>query len=417
VVVLAIAAGTATLIWQKELPPISPPAADSFERGLVKHGEALAQLGGCVACHTAPNGKALTGGRKLQTPFGMVISNNLTPEPWSGLGGWSLAAFVRAMREGVSRDGHFLYPAFPYDYFTNASDTDLAALYAYLMSRPPIVAQAPVDRLDWPFAHRQLLAAWNLFFLRKGPKDDGGPDRGRALAEGLAHCGACHTPRNRWGAARSDRAYDGAWVDDWYAPALNARSPAARPWTEEDLFTYLRTGLSAVHAAAAGPMAEVTRALAAAPEADVRAIAGYFARLMAAAPATDKKAPAVVDRRNEADQAHPEGAALFGGACSSCHEAGAPMLLQGRPSLAVSTALRIDAPHNALHVIAHGLAAPAGHAGPDMPAFHADFTDRQLAEIAQYLRARYTLLPPWPNPEQAAEHVRQGADEQRVEAP
>jgi mono/diheme cytochrome c family protein len=406
IVVLAIVAGAAALMWQDELAPISAPPAKGFERGLVKHGEQLAYLGGCAGCHTAPDGKPLAGGRAVPTPFGMILTTNITPDPSTGIGAWPRAAFVRAMREGVARDGHFLYPAFPYDHFTHASDDDLDALYAFLMSRPAIAALAPINRLDWPFMHRELLAGWNLLYLRKGPIDDGG-NRGRALADGLAHCGSCHTPRNGLGAEANVRAYDGAWVDGWYAPPLNAHSPAAEPWTAEELFAYLRTGRGKRHTAAAGPMGDVTRALGEAPEADVRALADYFAGLMADAPASRNKA-SPIDRRDAADRSHQEGAALFAGACSSCHEAGAPMMQQGRPSLAMSTALREDAPHDTLHVILRGLAPPAGQAGPAMPAFGAEFTDHQLAEIALYIRARYTDLPPWLNAEPAVSEVRKG---------
>ncbi len=368
-------------------------------------GEGLARIGGCVTCHTAQGGSPLAGGRPLETPFGTIFATNITPDPQTGIGRWSRDAFVRAMREGVARDGAHLYPAFPYDHFRRATDPDLDALYAFLMSRPAVSSHVPANRLIWPLDYRPIMAAWNFLYLPDIRTDDA--DRGRYLAEGLAHCGACHTPRGRFGAEQMNRAYDGGWSEGWYAPALNAHSPAKRPWTAEELFAYLRTGFSATHAAAAGPMAEVTHQLATAPEADVRAIADYFAGLMANAPNAQAHG-AALDKRSIADQTHPEGATLFAGACATCHDAGAPMMQQGRPPLAWGTPLQEDTPHDTLHVIVSGLAPVAGRAGPTMPAFGADFTDHQLVEIAAYLRARFTDLAPWRNVEQAATEVRRG---------
>jgi nicotinate dehydrogenase subunit B len=405
-ILLLVCAGAASLVFRPALPAISPPAADSFDRGLVKQGEGLARIGNCTGCHTADGGRSFAGGLPLKTPFGTIYSTNITPARETGIGAWSREAFVRAMREGVARDGSHLYPAFPYDHFTKASDHELEALYAFLMTRTPVEQPAPANQLVWPLDHRFLVAGWNVLFLRAGPASES-EDRGRALAEGLAHCGGCHTPRNRLGAEDKDHAYDGAWTDGWYAPPLNARSPAAQPWTADELFAYLKSGLSKTHAAAAGPMGGVTRQLAQAPEADLRDIAGYFAGLMKDAPGA-RMPLAPIDKRDEVDKAQPEGAALFAGACANCHGPGAPMMQQGRPPLSWGTPLREDSPHDTLHMIVGGLASPAGPTGPVMPAFGADFTDRQIALIATYLRARFTDLPPWPNLDQAVSDVRNG---------
>jgi mono/diheme cytochrome c family protein len=404
-VLLFAAAEAASLVFRSALPELPPPDAAGFDRALVKQGEGLAHIGNCTGCHTMPRGKSFAGGLPLQTPFGTIFSTNITPARETGIGAWSREAFVRAMREGVARDGSFLYPAFPYDHFTNASDGELEALYAFLMTRPPVEQRAPDNRLEWPLDHRWMVAGWNLLFLHRGPAEDG--ERGRALAEGLAHCGGCHTPRNRLGAEDTAHTYAGAWTDGWYAPPLDAHSPAAQPWTADELFAYLRTGLSRTHAAAAGPMGGVTRELAQAPEADVRAIATYFAGLMKDAPGG--RAPlAPIDRRDAVDKAEPEAAALFAGACANCHGPGAPMMQQGRPPLSWGTPLREDSPHDTLHLIVGGLASPAGPAGPTMPAFGGDFSDRQIAQIAAYLRARFTDLPPWQDLEQAVSDIRKG---------
>jgi nicotinate dehydrogenase subunit B len=399
--------------WQPAWPALADPSA-TFDPAIVVRGEKLAHVGNCAGCHTAQGGRPLAGGRPLETPFGTVFTTNITPDPETGIGRWSRKAFVRALRDGVALNGDLLYPAFPYDHFTHASDPDLDALYAFLMTRPAVQARAPANRLKEPFGFRPLLAGWNLLFLHKGPLvDDPGQsadwNRGHALAEGLAHCGGCHTPRNELGAERSDHAYDGAWTEGWYAPPLNANSPAVRPWTAEDLFAYLRTGLSSSHAAAAGPMGSVTRGLAQASEDDVRAIAVYFASLMAHAPAARGAPPA--DKGNVADAAHPDAAALFAGACATCHAAGAPMMQEGRPTLAWGTPLHEDTPNDTIQIIMHGLAPPAGRSGPTMPAYGDSFSDRQLADITAYLRARFTDKPPWPDVPQAVAQVRKGGSE------
>jgi mono/diheme cytochrome c family protein len=410
---------TATLLaafavsWQPAWPPLASPPG-TFDPAIVAQGEKLAHIGNCVGCHTVRGGRPFAGGRPLETPFGTVFTTNITPDPETGIGRWSRKAFVRALREGVALNGNLLYPAFPYDHFTRATDADIDALYAFFMTRTPVAARAPANRLREPFGFRPLVAAWNLLFLRKGPLalDPAQPadwNRGRTLAEGLAHCGACHTPRNELGAERSEHAYDGAWIEGWYAPPLNAKSPAVRPWTADELFAYLRTGLSSTHAAAAGPMGRVTRGLAEASEDDVRAIAVYFASLMAQAPAAKGAPPA--DKGNAADAAHPEAAVLFAGACAACHEPGAPMTQEGRPPLAWGTPLHVDTPDDTIRIIMHGLAPPAGQSGPTMPAYGESFTDRQLADIAAYLRARYTDKPPWLDILQAVAQARKGDGE------
>jgi nicotinate dehydrogenase subunit B len=409
VTVAALIGAVAAIGWTSAIPAISPPAPSSFDKALIARGANLAEIGNCAGCHTASHGRALAGGRPLPTPFGTVYATNITPDVGTGIGGWSQAAFVRAMRQGIARDGSYLYPVFPYDHFTNASDDELAALYAFLMTRTPVNSTTPANSLQALLSARWLMAGWNFLYLHPGPMaDDPGQsaqwNRGRALAEGLAHCGACHTPRNSLGAEDRSRAYDGAWVEGWYAPALNAHSPAIRPWTQEALFAYLRTGLSRTHAAAAGPMAGVARTLASAPPEDVAAIAAYIASLMADARA-NRPQPALTER-SAADTEHRLGATLFAGACANCHGAGAPMMEQGRPSLAWGTALYEASPDNVLHVILDGLAGSVGRAGPSMPPFANLLSDAQIAAVAAYLRARFTDQTPWTDLEQTVKKMR-----------
>ena len=285
---IAVAAVIAWVIAHPPaIDPVAPPAASSFPADLVDRGRVLARIGDCGVCHTRPDGgAAFAGGRALPTPFGTIYARNITPDMKTGLGTWSRAAFARAMREGVSPDGQFIYPAHPYDHFTLLTDDDLAALYAYVMTRAPVDAPIPVAGLRFPFNQRQLMAGWNLLFLRRGPyqpdpKQSTEWNRGAYLVEGAGHCGACHTPRNIMGAEQKDRAFAGAMAEDWYAPPLDGNSLALLPWTVDSLQTYLSRGHEPRHGVAGGPMADVAANLGDAPAADVQAMATYLVGQMA----------------------------------------------------------------------------------------------------------------------------------------
>src|SRR6202140_4239474 len=281
------------VVWRPAISAIEPPAPQSFDTALVKRGRDLAAIGNCNDCHTLRGGKAFAGGLPVPTPFGTVYSSNITPDPDTGIGRWSEAAFRRAMRSGVNRDGAHLYPTFPYDHFTNVSDEDDQALYAYLMTRQPVHAPARANQLSFPLDQRLVVAGWKLLFLRRGTYR---PDatkskewnRGAYLVEGLAHCGACHTPRNALGAERASAQFAGGDVDNWHAYAINAQSPSPVPWNADALFAYLRNGWASDHGVARGPMAQVVANLSAVPEGDIRAIATYMASV-AGAPTPDQK--------------------------------------------------------------------------------------------------------------------------------
>ncbi|MBP2301854.1 c-type cytochrome [Azospirillum picis] len=405
----------AGISYRSALPPIPPPAADGFPAELVAKGATLAAIGDCVVCHTADQGAAYAGGRALPTPFGTLYASNITPDAATGIGSWSLDAFKRAMRDGVGRDGSHLYPALPYDHYRRVHDGDLEAIYAFLMTRQPVSAPAKPNDMIFPLGFRPLLAGWKLMFLHQPefqpvPGRDAQWNRGAYLVEGLGHCGGCHSPRNLAGAEEDgSSAYSGGVAEGWTAPALTAASRAPVPWTADSLYAYLRAGLDGRHGVAAGPMGPVVHGLSRAPEADVRAIAVYIASLSAPPGGAGQPAdrPPAIDRADRAAQADPAGAALFAGACAGCHEAGAPMLTQGRPPLATATALQLDEPANALRAILNGIHPPAGAAGPAMPPFTASLTDAQAARIAAYLRTRFSDRPAWTDLEQAAAEIRE----------
>jgi mono/diheme cytochrome c family protein len=406
VICSVIAAGTAfALIYRPAIAPIAKPDARSFAVDVIQRGAALAAIGDCIVCHTKDAGVPYAGGRPLPTPFGTLYATNITPDEETGIGRWSREAFRRAMREGVSRTGKHRYPALPYEHFTHVDDVDLDALYAFLMTRRAVSGRPPPNRLIFPLGFRPELAGWKLLFLRKGafvPEPARGEEwnRGAYLVEGLGHCGGCHTPRNLAGGERGSHVFAGGVAEEWNAPSINRSSPAIKPWTANALYNYLRTGIDVDHSAAAGPMGPVCDDLSVVPEADVRAIAAYVASLM------NQSATPIVDLAELAAKIRPAGAALFVGACAGCHESGAPMNGQGRPPLSLVSAITEDDPRNTLLAILEGIRPPVGARGAFMPPFADSLADAEVADLAAYLRSRYSNRAAWPKLMNAAATAR-----------
>ena len=411
---VVIAAAIAVFVWRPAIAPIT--TRSEFDPALVVKGAQLAAIGDCAICHLGKNGQAYAGGNPLQTPFGQVYASNITPDEQTGIGGWSEAAFRRAMQTGVDRAGGFLYPAFPYNHYTHVTDADTAALYAFLMTRQPVTAKTPKTHLPFPLDIRPLMAGWNLIFLDRGalqpdPSKDAAWNRGHYLVEGLGHCQACHSPHNALGAEETDHAFSGGLADGWQGPGLTAAtSPAAIAWTEDAVYGYLRHGIDDRHAAAAGPMGSVSHDLGGVAEADVRAMAAYVASMTGPPdPARERQvmAWAAAAQAPPAGLAGSEGAQIFAGACAGCHGAGAPMMLAGRPSLALGSSVTAPTARNATQTILYGLQPQVGERGPWMPGFADALTDAQVASVLTYLRARFADRPAWTDLQQGVHQIRE----------
>jgi nicotinate dehydrogenase subunit B len=389
----ALTFGAVSLPVHRAIPPVTGGVSHAPE--MLERGRLLFLAGNCAECHTGPSGVANAGGRPIETPFGTVWSTNLTPDPETGLGRWSFAAFERAMRHGISRDGTNLYPAFPYTSFAGMSEGDLMALYAYVQSLEPVVAEVPRAEMLGPVALRPGVAFWNALHHDAAPlEDDPGRDavwnRGRYLVETVGHCSACHSPRGVLGAELGGpRHLAGAMVEGWWAPALAGPEAAARGWDEDRLRAYLRTGHAAGLASAGGPMAAVAGTLAQLPEEDLGAMAVYLASLIpegaAAAPVAQAAMPPTAVHR------------IFEASCAICHEpAFEGMLTAARVPLGMTTSVRAPDARSVEAVIRDGLRAPAGTDLRDMPGFGRDLSEAQIAELARYVRARYAPdLAPW----------------------
>ncbi|HET9652304.1 MAG TPA: cytochrome c [Usitatibacter sp.] len=407
---LAAAALVAGCVSTGEAPaPSAPPAPRSFDAAQVARGATLAAIGNCRSCHTAPDGKSFAGGVPFRTPFGTVYSTNITPDADTGIGRWTEADFIRAMREGVDRGGRHLYPVFPYDHFTHVTDEDNRAIYAYVMTRPAVRATNRRNELMFPFNIRATLAMWKALYFKPEPlRDDPSlgreANRGAYLVEGLGHCGACHTPRNGAGAEIRARNLDGGEAEGWHAYAINDKSQAPTRWTVEAMTAYLKRGWHDEHGVSRGPMAAVTDDLADVPDGELRAISAYLVARMASASPPPALPPAKVDAGG--------GGALYAATCASCHDGTQPLPFGGI-TLPMSIGVAGESPLNLVNVILYGLPPAEGQSAPLMPGFAGALTDAQVADLARWMRARFTRKGPWQDVEavvrKAREHGAEGA--------
>jgi mono/diheme cytochrome c family protein len=418
-------AGLLLLAWRPSIVPIKPPSPSSFSAEQVAKGEALSAVGHCAACHTKLGGQPFAGGYRISTPFGAIFGTNITPDPKTGIGVWSLEAFTRAMREGVARDGSHLMPAFPYYAFTKLSDDDVKGLYAYLMTRPAVNSTVPTNTLPFPLNIRALQEGWKILFFRSArhQADQSKSDewnRGAYLAEAVADCSGCHTPRNFLGAEETNNPYAGYEIDGWIAPALTAANPSPIPWTEEELFQYLRTGASPLHGATAAKMTEVIRdslVLPIVPDSDVRALAVYFADLDHASAraggieATISEAIATSSLGN-GQESDPD-ADLYVSACISCHYNAGPVPLAARPELSLSSALILPEPTNFIQAVLKGVGDNEGAPGLVMPEYASSLSDGEIARLAAYLRRTRTKDPPWTDLENKVAAIRHASAKSR----
>ena len=400
----------AALPYRAAIDPAPRLDTALYAPATVARGKVLAALGDCFVCHTA----TLAGGHVLHTPFGAITTPNITPDEATGIGAWSYAAFERAMRQGIHRDGSHLYPAFPYTSFASTTDSDLQAIYAFLMSQAPATAARQPNALRFPFNVRALMAGWNALFLRSAvftpdPARSDVWNRGAYLVDGLGHCGGCHSPRNALGAERGGAAYlAGGLADGWDSPGLSGLSHSPLPWTEADLYDYLRTGLSRFHGVAAGPMGPVVTQLRDVPDSDIRAMAVYLASLTPGSDVPQAVRAAQIEARTAPDVADSLGARLYDGACAACHQPGrGPALSGARPSLALNSNVHGASPDTLIRVILAGIAEPALPELGAMPGFGGSLDDAQVAALVRYIRGQFAPdRPAWAGVEEAVARLR-----------
>ncbi len=260
-------------------------AGAAAERDTVERGEYLVRAGGCVSCHTAAGGPKLAGGRALATPFGTFYSPNITPDPETGIGRFTDAQFLRALREGVRPDGANYFPVFPYPSFTGITDSDASAIKAYLFSLPAVRRQNRPHDVPFPFSWRFLQTGWKVLFFTPGPfrpapERSVAYNRGAYLVTALAHCGECHTPRNFLGATRTGERLSGTddGPDGQLVPNITPDPGSGiGKWEKSDVVELLKTGTTPEQSKVKGAMRETIQdGLKYLSDADLEAIADYL---------------------------------------------------------------------------------------------------------------------------------------------
>jgi mono/diheme cytochrome c family protein len=380
-------------------PP--PPSAE-----LIQRGEYVARQADCVACHSTPKSKPFAGGLEMATPLGAIYATNITPDRGSGIGDYSLAEFDRALRHGVARDGHRLYPAMPYPSYAKMSDEDVSALYAYFMHGVKPVVQANQESdIPWPLNMRWPLAFWNLAFTsphpyQPDPQQDALWNRGAYLVQGAGHCGSCHTPR---GVAMNEKGLDGghplylsgALLDGWYAPSLRGDvNTGIGRWSEAEVVQFLKTGRNQ-HAVVFGSMADAfnnsTQFLS---DQDLQAIARYLKSL----PGDPKRDgdPWKYDTGTTtalaAQRLDSPAARTYMAKCAACHAVDGRGRAPWIPPLAgaVSSLAKEDA--SAINVTLNGSVRVVADGVPDsyrMPPFRSQLSDAEIAEVLSFIRSSW----------------------------
>ena len=399
---LAVIAGLSVLLAATAAP------ADTQKFGQLEHGKYLTTLGDCEACHTAPGGKPFAGGRALETPFGKLVTPNITPDRETGIGAWTADQFVRALHQGINAEGKHLYPAFPYLYFTRVKTADVLAIRTYLDALPPVRNAVQPNKLPFPFDIREGLAGWNELYFKAGrfqPQAGKSPEwnRGAYLVQGLAHCGACHTAKNELGGDETDKALQGGLLQGWYAPNLTGdQRTGLGGWSVEDVITYLKTGHNAV-AAATGPMAEVVSySTSRLNQADLKAIAVYLKDQPGQGGAQGQPIAA-------SDARLGAGKAVYADRCSGCHRSDGAGIAGLIPKLSGAPAIQASSANNLIRVILEGarsVATAGAPTAPAMPAFGWVLNDHQAAAVVTFIRNSWGNAAPAVSADNIAE-VRQ----------
>ncbi|NTJ65924.1 c-type cytochrome [Agrobacterium rhizogenes] len=361
----------------------------------IAHGEYLARVGDCVACHTASGGKPFSGGLPLDTGFGVVLSSNITPDKDTGIGSWSMKQFFLAMRHGQGEDGKRLYPAMPYNTYARVSDDDIIDIKYYLDTLSPVTKAVDSNQMKFPFNIRPLMIGWNMLFLDTDQFEHDATksaewNRGRYIVDGLGHCTTCHSPKNIFG---GDGTYlSGAVLQDWHAPNINGNGwPQVAEWSEEDIAEYLKTGVNR-HAIASGPMAEAIQNSTQHMEmSDLHAVATYLKSLESSGP---NPMPALATATAPSHTTK----LTYNSLCATCHSAEGNGVKDLGPALRGNTAILGPggASTTLRMILSGGYSAKTGThpTGFAMPAFDWKLNDHEAADLANYIRSAWGNVSP-----------------------
>jgi mono/diheme cytochrome c family protein len=385
----------------KAADPTGVPASLA-KASLVERGAYLARAADCMVCHTTQGGREYSGGLGFKLPFGTLYSTNITPDKETGIGNYNDQDFLNALHRGTRRDGARLYPAMPFTSYTYMSDADALAIKAYLFSLAPVHAAAPANTLLFPFNQRWAMNFWSVLFnpdTRFEPDGSKSPEwnRGAYLAEALAHCGECHTPRNPAFALNNRRKFAGAITAGWRAFNISSdKTTGVGAWSDDDLVSYLSTGHAVGHGSASGPMAEaVDESFSQLAPEDIRAVVVYLRSVPPIAstdlPATPApRAPA--SHKDGGNTADARGKMVFEGACVSCHGWTGESAISPFATLTGAWAVNDPGATNVAQIVISGTKRHT-EGTVSMPAFGSAYSDAEIAAVANYVTARFGSKP------------------------
>jgi mono/diheme cytochrome c family protein len=369
----------------------------------IKRGEYIARAADCEVCHTAPGGAAYAGGLAFTLPFGTLYSTNITVDKDTGIGDYSDADFLNAVQRGIRKDGTRLYPAMPYPSYTYMTDADVLAVKAYLFSRPPVHATSPANTLGFPYDQRWSMIIWSWFFnanSRFEPNTTQSPqwNRGAYLAEALAHCGECHTPRNLAFALNNRKKFAGAVTAGWHAFNITAdKGTGIGGWSDDEVSAYLATGHALNRGTAAGPMGEaIDQSFSHMSDSDIRALVAYLRSVPAIASADLPAAiapPAPVSPSSGKVSARALGKKVFQEACVSCHDWTGVSAISPYATIAGARAVNDPAATNVAQIVISGTQRLTPSGVISMPAFGAAYSDNEIAAVVNYVTARFGSEP------------------------
>jgi mono/diheme cytochrome c family protein len=394
---LAFAGGsTVALANYHEANPTGVPAGLA-KADIVKRGEYLAKAADCMVCHTALGGAEYAGGLAFPLPFGTLYSTNITADNDTGIGNYSDQDFLDAVQRGIRKDGARLYPAMPYTSYSFMTDADVLAIKAYLLSLPAVHRQNQRDTLQFPFNQRWSMTFWSWAFspnTRFTPNTEKSAEwnRGAYIAEGLAHCGDCHTPRNLAFALDNHRKFAGAVAAGWRAYDITSdKSTGIGSWSDEEVFAYLAKGHAMGRGTASGPMGEaVDHSFSQMDPADIRALVAYLRSIPAVAssePATIAP-PAPASPKEGGAIADALGRKVFAQACVSCHSWTGESALSPFATISGSRAVNDPTATNVAQIVISGTRRFTSGA-MSMPAFGGTYTDTEIAAVANYVTGRF----------------------------
>lgn len=392
----AIVSGAIYALRPGALPATGPRQQLTAETITINRGEYLARAGDCVACHTAPNGQQFAGGRAMPTPFGNLYVPNITPDDETGIGLWTAEEFYRMLHTGISRDGTLLYPAMPFASYTKVTRADSDAMYAYLMSLPPVKLKNREHELRFPFNNRDLLIGWRTLYFKQGeyqadPKQSVEWNRGAYLVQGLGHCAMCHTAINALGGSSQSKEFEGGMIpnQNWYAPSLTSnREAGLGEWKIEDIVDLLQTGVSH-RGTVYGPMAEVVyNSLQYLTDSDVRAMAVYLKAL----PQKETEPPPTSQARLVSPEVMELGRRVYSAQCAVCHGDEGRGQTPAYPLLAGNQSITMQSPVNPIRMVLAGGYPPGTKKNPrphGMPPFSHILNDEEVAAVVTYIRVAW----------------------------